>query len=276
MWIAFAASTTSKQTHAANIAPTVRSADMKIGFCGTGQIAQALMQGLLQSGHSVVCWDPVAASLAQAAALGAKAVASNAQVAEQSQVVFLATKPQYIVSVAKEIKPALLNKDVVVVTVAAGVSCAAIEAQLPKGTRVVRVMPNTPALVKAMAAGYCGGSSATAQDLALVGDLLRSLGAAVQGPAYVFMFVEALADGGVKAGLPRDAALLLAIHTVRGAAEMLLQTNQHPGVLKDGVCSPGGTTIDAVAALEARGFRGSVMQAVVVAADRSRVLGAKM
>jgi len=250
-------------------------------------MAQALITGLRDK-HSISVFDPSSESSAAAGKLGAKVLRSNAEVARASQILFIATKPQYVSAVLREVKSSIAP-DTIVVSIAAGISTAAMEAELEKGAKVVRCMPNTPALVKSMAAGYVGGKNATASDLKTVGALLSSLGSSVQvanedlmhavtglsgsGPAYVFMFIEALADGGVKAGLPRDAALLLAASTVRGAADMLMQSGKHPGVLKDSVCSPGGTTIEAVAALEEGGLRSAVIKAVVAAADRSRVLG---
>jgi len=251
-------------------------------------MAQALIAGLRDQHAVINVFDPSPDSCAAASKLGAKVLKSNAEVARASKIVFIATKPQYVSAVLREIKSSIAP-DTIIVSIAAGISTAAMEAELEKGAKVVRCMPNTPALVKSMAAGYVGGKNATASDLNAVGALLSSLGSSVQvanedlmhavtglsgsGPAYVFMFIEALADGGVKAGLPRDAALLLAASTVRGAADMLMQSGKHPGVLKDSVCSPGGTTIEAVAALEEGGLRSAVIKAVVAAADRSRVLG---
>jgi pyrroline-5-carboxylate reductase len=167
------------------------------------------------------------------------------------------------------------------------VTLARLEAGLGS-SRVIRVMPNTPCLVGSSAAAYSLGSAATKSDGELVEQFLHSVGIAVRvdeklldavtglsgsGPAFVYLMIEALSDGGVRAGLPRDIATQLAAQTVRGAAEMVLQTGQHPGVLKDQVASPGGTTIAGLQALEERGVRGALMAAVEAAARRSRELG---
>ncbi len=176
----------------------------------------------------------------------------------------------------------------IVVSIAAGVTLAALERVLPPFVRVVRVMPNTPATVNMSAAAYALGKAATAADGAEVGAWLSAVGLALpvpeplldavtglsgSGPAFVFLFIESLADGGVRAGLPRDAALALAVATVRGAATMVAELKMHPGALKDQVCSPGGTTIAGVHALERGGLRAAVMDAVVAATERSRELG---
>uniref|UniRef100_A0A7S4IV28 Pyrroline-5-carboxylate reductase n=1 Tax=Prymnesium polylepis TaxID=72548 RepID=A0A7S4IV28_9EUKA len=159
-----------------------------------------------------------------------------------------------------------------------------MEAHLPKGARVIRVMPNLPCLVGECAAGFCRGAGATAADADTVKHLLSTVGRAEEvpeklmdavtglsgsGPAYGFLLVEALADGGVRAGLPRPIAQALAAQTVKGAAAMVLETGKHPGDLKDQVCSPGGTTIAGVEALEKNGFRAAAMAAVAAASGRS-------
>lgn len=175
-----------------------------------------------------------------------------------------------------------------VISVAAGITLAALEAASPANFRVIRTMPNTPALVGKGAAGFCLGGGATAEDADAARLLLGSVGIAVEvperlmdavtglsgsGPAYVYLIIEALSDGGVKAGLPRVDAARLAAQTVLGAATMVLETGEHPGVLKDMVTSPGGTTITGVAELERRGLRSALIDAVNVAADRATELG---
>ena len=221
------------------------------------------------------------------AELGVSVAASNAAVAEStSGLIFLAVKPNLIPTVLSAIRDHV--GDACVVSIAAGVTLAALEAGLKPGTRVVRVMPNTPCLVGQTAAGYAAGTAATPADMLLVGSLLGSVGTAVEvqpkdldavtglsgsGPAYVFLLIEALADGGVRNGLPRQTALALAAQTVKGAAEMVLSTGRHPGDLKDAVCSPGGTTIAGVEALEQAGFRYAAMSAVSAATARSKELG---
>ena len=173
-------------------------------------------------------------------------------------------------------------------SIAAGVSLAKLEAAAPAGTRFVRVMPNTPALVGASASAYAVGTHATRADATLVHRLLAAVGLALEvkeklldavtgvsgsGPAYAFLMIEALADGGVAAGLPRDIAQKLAAQTLMGAAKMVLETGQHPGALKDAVCSPGGTTIEAMHELEKGGVRAALITAVRVAADKAKKLG---
>jgi pyrroline-5-carboxylate reductase len=177
-----------------------------------------------------------------------------------------------------------------VISIAAGWTVESLAAGSPHGTRIVRVMPNTPCLVGASAAAFSAGPSATAEDKATIQCLMQAVGTAVElpehlldavtglsgsGPAYVFVLIEALADGGVKAGLPRNVAQSLAAQTVFGAAKMVLETGQHPAALKDAVASPAGTTIAGLAALERGGFRAAAMEAVVSAADRAKELGKK-
>ena len=173
-------------------------------------------------------------------------------------------------------------------SIAAGTRIEAIESALPEGTRVVRVMPNTPCLVSEGAAGYALGKNATEEDGKLVGTMLSAVGEAFlldeklldavtglsgSGPAFVYLVIEALSDGGVKMGLPRDAAMRLAAKTVLGAAKMVLETQKHPGELKDAVTSPGGTTIEGIHALERGRLRATLMDAVEVATLKSKMLG---
>jgi len=201
--------------------------------------------------------------------------------------VILAVKPQIVDGVTGEIAKKL-GAAKLLVSVAAGVPLSRIETRLAPEARVVRVMPNLPCIVGAGAAGYAAGAHATATDLEQVGLILNSFGVGMpveekyldavtglsgSGPAYVFLFMEALADGGVQAGLTRDVALKLAMQTVYGAARLALESSKHLGELKDEVASPGGTTIAGIYALEQKGFRGAVMDAVVKATERSKELG---
>jgi pyrroline-5-carboxylate reductase len=219
--------------------------------------------------------------------LGIKVVSTNSEVCRFADIVIFAVKPQIIDFVAKEIATKL-GKTKLIVSVAAGVPLARIEANLEKGARVVRVMPNIPCVVGAGAAGYAGGTHATGADLENVGAILNSFGIGLpveekyldavtglsgSGPAYVFVFIEALADGGVQVGLSREVALKLALQTVYGAARMAIESTKHLGELKDEVTSPGGTTIAGLYALEQKGFRGAVMNAIVNATRRSQELG---
>ncbi len=264
----------------------------KIGVIGAGKIGSAIARGVIRAGlaakENVIASD-VAESLRQAAAqeLGIKVTADNAELCDFADIVILAVKPQIVDPVAREIAKKLGAKKLLV-SVAAGVPLARIEAGLAQGARVVRVMPNIPCVVGAGAAGYSGGAHATTADLEKVGAILNSFGVGMvveekyldavtglsgSGPAYVFLFMEALADGGVQVGLTRDVALKLAMQTVYGAAKMALESKKHLGELKDEVTSPGGTTIAGLYAMEQKGFHGTVMDAVVHATRRSQELG---
>jgi pyrroline-5-carboxylate reductase len=196
-------------------------------------------------------------------------------------------KPDQVAAVLAEQRGNFTNAHLLI-SIAAGVTLAKMEAALLAGTRVIRVMPNTPALVGEAAAAFALGKSATAADGELVKKLLSAVGIAFQvkeslldavtglsgsGPAYVYQFIEALSDGGVAAGLPRDIATKLAAQTVLGAAKMVLETGQHPGALKDQVTSPGGTTIEGLHELEKGKMRATVMSAVRAATEKSKKLG---
>jgi pyrroline-5-carboxylate reductase len=269
-------------------------AALRVGFIGAGQMATALGKGLTSAGviapQNVVAADPVAAATERfARETGGRAVAKNAEVIHQSDVVFLAIKPQQMLAVLADIAPHCEARHLVV-SVAAGITLATLDAQLAPSRRVIRVMPNTPCLIGRGASGFSLGLHATRADAAVVEQLLSTVGIAVEvpeklldavtglsgsGPAYVYLMIEALSDGGVRAGLPRDLATKLAAQTVLGSAEMVLSTGQHPGALKDAVTSPGGTTIAGLHALEQNGVRGALMDAVVAATDRARELSSK-
>jgi pyrroline-5-carboxylate reductase len=263
----------------------------KIGVIGAGKIGSAIVRGIIRAG--LVSKDQVMASdvsdtLLQSIGqeLGIKVTSDNGKLCEFASIVILAVKPQILDSVVSEIAKKVPNK--LLVSVAAGVPLSRIEANLTPGTRVVRVMPNIPCVVGAGASCYAAGTHANAADLENVGSILNSFGVASaveekdldavtglsgSGPAYVFVFIESLADGGVRAGLSRDVALRLALQTVYGSARMALESTKHIAELKDEVTSPGGTTIAGLHALEQHGFRGAVMDAVVSATRRSQELG---
>jgi pyrroline-5-carboxylate reductase len=265
----------------------------QIAVIGTGQMATALARGLVEAGFcaapQLVAFDPVSAARERFsdAIAGVTWQASNVLAVRQAHVVLLAVKPNMLETVAEEISSAL-SKDQLLVSIAAGVSIARLSEWF--GTqRLVRVMPNTPCLVGRGVSAYALGPQATPQDAELVERMMSSVGLVLRvdepyldcvtglsgsGPAYVYMLIEALADGGVRVGLPRQSALELAAHTVRGAAEMVVASGEHPAVLKDRVTSPGGTTIAAVQVLEERGFRAAAMAAVVAATQRAREMGA--
>jgi len=261
--------------------------DARVGFIGCGSMATALMVGF--ASKEIVVHDRMCGScksqgtVDRMTKLGIQAFTENAAVVSQSDVIFLSVKPYVLPTVLQEIA-AHVTEDKLLVSVAAGVTLATMEKALPPNSRVVRVMPNTPCSVGAAASAYVKGTHATEEDMVLVGELLNSVGVALpclekdlnavtglsgSGPAYVFLMMEAMADGGVRAGLPRNVALKLAIQTLKGAAMMAEESGLHPGVLKDQVCSPGGTTISGVEALERGNFRATVMNAVTSAKNRA-------
>jgi pyrroline-5-carboxylate reductase len=268
------------------------AAKLTIGFLGAGKMATALARGFVNARivtpEQMIACDPIpAAREAFTKETGAVTTASNIEVAEKADVLFLAVKPNMTISVLDGIRSTFTSKHLLI-SIAAGVTIAQLESALGGTPRVVRVMPNTPALVGTSAAGFTLGKSATSADGELVQKLMESVGIAYQvkeylldavtglsgsGPAYVYLFIEALSDGGVAAGLPRDAATKLAAQTVLGAAKMVLETGQHPGALKDMVTSPGGTTIEGLHELEKGKFRGAVISAVRAAAEKSKKLG---
>ncbi|MFO0797574.1 MAG: pyrroline-5-carboxylate reductase [Gemmataceae bacterium] len=262
-----------------------------VGFLGAGQMATALAGGWAAAGlldlPSCRAADPSPeARAAFSKATGIEAVALNSHVTA-CDVLVLAVKPQYVAGVLAEIRPALQPRHLVI-SIAAGVTLAQLSTGLGEAVRVVRVMPNTPCLVGASASGYATRDDGP--DAEVVGKLFGAVGVAVRvseaqldavtglsgsGPAYVYVMIEALADGGVKAGLPRDVAQKLAAQTVLGAAKMVLDTGRHPGALKDAVASPGGTTIAGLHALERAGVRAALMDAVEAATRRATELGKK-
>lgn len=264
----------------------------RIGFIGAGKMATALAKGFISAGccsaADVSASDVVPAARAHfVAETKAAAASGNAEVVAKSDILFLAVKPQNMAAVLAELKP-LLQPGHLVISIAAGITLSTIETGLGAARRVIRVMPNTPCLVNASASGYALGSAATAEDGATVERLLSAVGLAIpvpehllnavtglsgSGPAFVYQMIEALSDGGVRVGLPRDVATRLAAQTLYGAAKMVLETGEHPGQLKDAVTSPGGTTIAGLHALEQGGLRASLMNAVVAATQRAIELG---
>jgi pyrroline-5-carboxylate reductase len=266
-----------------------------LGFVGGGNMAAALVKGLLHSQvvppSSIVVSDVKEERLALfRERYGVRTTTDNHELVRESDVVVLAVKPQVIDKVlgaiGGDVRPAQL-----VISVAAGVPVAAMEARLPDGAHVVRSMPNTPATVDAGATAIAPGTHATEEDLEVARQLFAAVGRVValdetlldavtglsgSGPAYVMLMIEALADGGVKVGLHRDTALLLAAQTVYGAAKLLLETGEHPGRLKDMVTSPGGTAIAGLHTLESGGLRRTLIDAVEAATNRSCALGEQM
>jgi pyrroline-5-carboxylate reductase len=270
----------------------INNLPLRIGFLGAGQMATALARGWMAAGllapAACKASDPVPDARARfTEQTGCPATAGNREVVASSDVLVLAVKPQTMAVVLDDIRNSVSDKHLVV-SIAAGVPIRKLADGLHGTSRIVRVMPNTPCLLGVSATGFAAGPGATADDVALVERLFNSVGKAIalpealldavtglsgSGPAFVYVMIEALADGGVKMGLPRDAALTLAAQTVLGSARMVLETKQHPAVLKDAVASPGGTTIAGLHALEKAGFRSAIIDAVEAATKRSAELG---
>ncbi|MDQ3625185.1 MAG: pyrroline-5-carboxylate reductase [Verrucomicrobiota bacterium] len=262
---------------------------MKYGFIGCGKMAGALVRGIVQSAAvapaDIVLSDAVpAAAQALAHATGANALPDNAAVAGAADALVLCVKPEDAPGALSGLDPG----GKLVISIVGGMTLAALEKAAGPAARVVRVMPNTPSLVHQGAAAFALGTRATEEDanatervFGAVGKVVRVkeplmdavTGLSGSGPAYVYLMIEALADGGVLMGLPRELALPLAAQTVAGAAAMVLQTGQHPALLREMVTSPGGTTIAGLEALEARGVRGAFLSAVRAATERARELG---
>ena len=264
----------------------------RLGFVGGGNMAEALVKGLLHAKvvppEGIVVSDVKSERLAHFEGLhGVRTTQDNHELVRTSDVIVLSVKPQVIDKVLALIG-ADVNGNQLVISVAAGVPLSAIEARLPEGAHVVRSMPNTPATVQAGATAIAPGTHASEEDLEVARELFAAVGRVVtldetlldavtglsgSGPAYVMLMIEALADGGVKVGLHRDTALLLAAQTVYGSAKLLLETGEHPGRLKDMVTSPGGTAIAGLHTLESGGLRRTLIDAVEVATNRSAQLG---
>jgi len=268
------------------------SSALKLGFLGAGKMAAALARGFVHAGlvtaDAIIAADPYeSARLALEKDGGVQTTASNPDVLKFANVLVLAVKPDQVNEVLAEVRPHFTEKHLLI-SIAAGVPISRMENALPPNARVIRVMPNTPALVGASASAFALGKAATADDAQLALKLFSAIGVAYQvkeslldavtglsgsGPAYAFLMIEALSDGGVAAGLPRDIATKLAAQTLLGSAKLLLETGLHPGALKDMVTSPGGTTIEGIHELERGGVRGALINAVRAATDKSRKLG---
>lgn len=262
---------------------------MKIGFIGLGNMAGAMIGGILNKGLYTKDQITGSAKTQETAArikekYGIETGTDNVQVAKQADVIVLAVKPAFFEEVIAEIKDCV-TEDKLIISIAAGKSMAWIEEAFAKKIKLVRCMPNTPALVGEACTGVCLNAQITKEDEQLALDLLKSFGKAsvvteklmdavigVSGssPAYVFLFIEAMADAAVQAGMPRKQAYEFAAQSVLGSAKMVLETGMHPGELKDMVCSPAGTTIEAVKVLEEKGFRGVVMSAVEACVKKSK------
>ena len=267
--------------------------DKTVAVLGAGMMGGALARGLVQAGampsSGLRLFDTHKAkadALAAALGVGALAADTSDSAISTADLILIAVKPPMVAEVLAQISPTL-SPHQLVVSIAAGIRLATMEALLPGGIPVVRAMPNTPCLVGCGATALCRGASATEEHMSLAQSLFASVGLSVEvperlmdavtglsgsGPAYVYLMIEALADGGVKEGLTRDTARLLAAQTVMGAAQMVLSSDQHPAQLKDNVTTPGGTTIAALHVLERAGIRTALIDAIQAAAERSREL----
>ena len=259
---------------------------MRIGFIGCGNMATAMIKGILDS-QKVKTEDVIASAKSEKTRekikteLGINAALKNKEVAEFSDILFLAVKPQYYEEVIQEIKDDL-RENQMIVSIAPGKTLAWLAERLGEDKKIIRTMPNTPAMVKEGMMGMCRNNLVTENEMQQVKDICESFGKAevvpeslidvvvgVSGssPAYVFMFIEAMADAAVADGMPRTQAYKFAAQAVLGSAKMVLETGKHPGELKDMVCSPGGTTIEAVRVLEEKGFRSAVIEAMKACTD---------
>ena len=270
--------------------------DKKICILGTGNMGQALVSGLVGSGSSkpqdIVCTDVREVKLkAIEKQYGVQISTSNLEAVSQADIIIYAVKPQIMATVLNETAEKL-DMSKLIISIAAGVPMEAIESCLNKELRLIRVMPNIAAAVKEAATAIAAGRHASKEDVQLAMEIFDSIGKSVfiqenylmdaitglsgSGPAYIFLIVEAMADAGVKVGLSRQEALFLSAQTVLGAAKMLIETQEHPGQLRDRVTSPGGTAIAGLATLEEGGLRTTLIHAVEVATNRSRELGKMM
>ncbi|MBU3129043.1 pyrroline-5-carboxylate reductase [Clostridium tagluense] len=265
-----------------------------IGFIGCGNMAQAMIGGIVKSNlvpsKKVIGSNPSDRSLNKVKEeYNILVTKDNVEVAKFSDILILAVKPYKYFDVIHEIKP-YLKKDVVIITIAAGITLESMGSALGDCAKVIRTMPNTPALVGEGMSALCANKNITKEELQDVVSIFESFGKveileenlieivpAVSGssPAYVYMFIEALGDGAVLQGMPRDKAYRMAAQAVLGAAKMVLETGEHPGKLKDNVCSPGGTTIEAVYTLEKNNFRGSVISAMESCTEKAIKMGKK-
>lgn len=266
--------------------------DKIIGFIGSGNMGSAMIKGITQSGllpaSNIIASEPLkekCQKLSEQYLI--KTTSNNLEVAKAADILFLAVKPNIYINVINEIKRDI--KDTcIVISIAPGHKMESLESLFEKEIKIVRAMPNTPALVGEGMSAICPNRNISEEDLSCVQELFRSFGrveivteymidsvTAVSGssPAYVFMMIEAMADGAVLGGIPRDKAYVFAAQALYGSAKMVLETGLHPGQLKDMVCSPGGSTIEAVAELEKKGFKGAIISAMEVCMDKSREMG---
>lgn len=262
---------------------------MKLGFIGTGNMATAIMGGIIKQGN-IKATEIIGSDLSEAGrekvkdSYGICVTADNKEVVSEAEKVILSVKPQYYAEVIAEIKDCI-REDQIVITIAPGKTLAWLEEQFGKEVKIVRTMPNTPAIVGEGMTAACANAYVTKEELDEVVEILSAFGktevvsehlmdvvvsTSGSSPAYVFMLIEAMADAAVADGMPRAQAYKFAAQAVLGSAKMVLETGKHPGELKDMVCSPGGTTIEAVRVLEEKGFRSSVIEAMKACAEMSK------
>ena len=266
--------------------------DRTIAFLGAGNMAEAIIKGLLRAGiarpESIIATGRRSERTEELKRVyGIRTTQDNVAAAREADIVVLSVKPQAMDKLVVQVAPALDQRKLII-SVAAGVPIAALERRLGAGARIIRTMPNTPSLVGAGACALSRGEHASEEDLAVASRIFQSVGTTTvveenlldavtglsgSGPAYIFLVIEALSDAGVKVGLPRYTALKLAAQTVLGSAQLLIETNSHPGQLKDQVTSPGGTAIAGLHTLEAGGLRTTLINAVEAATRRARELG---
>lgn len=262
---------------------------MKIGFTGCGNMGGAMMRGILSAGKCAP-QDMMASALREStlesrrAELGIRTTKNNREVAAFADVLFLAVKPQYYKEVIEEIRDAV-RPDTLIVSIAPGKTLAWLSELFGEKTKIVRMMPNTPAMVREGMAGICPNANVAEEERQMLCEICSGFGStevvpehlmdvvtSVSGssPAYVFMFIEAMADAAVADGMPRAQAYRFAAQAVLGSAKMVLETGKHPGELKDMVCSPAGTTIEAVRVLEEKGMRSAVIEAMKACTKKAR------
>ena len=264
---------------------------MKLGFIGTGNMASAIMGGIIKNNvipaEEIIGADLFAPGRERVQKeYGINVTADNKEVAQKAETIILSVKPQFYESVIADIKDVVTDKQIII-TIAPGKTLAWLAEQFGKDVKIVRTMPNTPAMVGEGMTAVCPNEHLTEDEIAYVKSLLESFSraeivperlmdvvTAVSGssPAYVFMFIEAMADAAVADGMPRDKAYKLAAQSVLGSAKMVLDTGRHPGELKDMVCSPGGTTIEAVRVLEEKGLRSAVIEGQKACVRKAREL----
>lgn len=261
----------------------------KIGFVGCGNMGSSMVGGLIKSGFTkadniIISTKTEASAKNLEEQFGVITTLDSKVVVKEAEVIVLAVKPFMYKQIIEEIKSELTN-DKLIITIAAGITIGNVEEWIGGSAKVIRTMPNTPALVGQAMSAVCPNKNISESELGYCLKIFESFGECVQleekdfhgftalcgsSPAYVFMFIEAMADAAVKLGIPRAKAYKMAAQSVLGSAKMVLQTGKHPGELKDMVCSPSGTTIDAVVELEKLGFRNSVIQAIDKCAEKSK------